>query len=383
MYIISISLFCFFLSFLKENDFLTKVIDVLFIFFIPFLLLRVYFGGEDWINYYNIYLQGSILSNPLDLFFSMLIKTIYFFSFNNFAITIYIYYIVCFALLKNLFLINNSFLGGRRSYYFFISLVLFTLGPGLVLEQLRQFLSVIMLLYFITFIYSEKHKYIALFFMFAALLSHSSSFLFVFIAIFLPYLNNKKSVINLICVVAVISILSIEFLSSSFVNNLPILSILSNKLLEYKMLVGGGGAGIVYLLCAFSFVFFFLFFDESKNSRFENNMVILFLFSLFIFFFSLFFPFVTRFLSSGIVIYILYLSLKYNKIKFSSVKVNVFSLFCSLFLIVISLSYYRNIQAPFNFLSISNHKYTIPLTENELLIRKSVIEKDLINIHSR
>lgn len=368
----------FVILFYKKGGVICKVIDLLFPLIISFAIVYIYFGGEDWFSYYNDYILKPIYDNMNDITFLLIIKSIYFFTFNSIVMTIYFFFVVCFYILRYLFICDDlsPILGGIKKYYIFLSLTIFTLGPNLVMEQLRQFLSVIFLIPFIIYYLSgnKKKSYI---YMILALFTHSSSILFIAVTFFIAYITTKRKLFYLLLILGFISYSSIQMLSILHPYDIPFISTLSDKYIAYRNMYGRGGIGYIYILnCIFIFLYF-CFFDFKKNTKIENGFSMLFIASSFIYLFSLPFPFVTRFLSTGIVIYIIFLSIRID--RFCDFKINLSNLYCVFFILMISISYYYNYNAPFKFITISRNDYQIPLTKQDLNNRLNVIYKSIIN----
>lgn len=189
--------------------------------------------------------------------------------------------------------------------------------------------------------------------MLLALLSHNAAIFFVFVAFLVKHSKSKLQLFNYLLMIGGLSILGIAFLEATINYHIVGISSLSHKLAFYQQNAAGkfAGVGIIHILCFLLLICYFCLYTERYNSTIES-LVKLFIFSIFIYLISIFFPFLSRLLSTGIVLFIIALANIYINKK--SYKIHIFYVYSILFIILIGVSYYRNPYAPFNFLSNDN-----------------------------
>lgn len=140
-----------------------------------------YFNGNDWLIYYLKFKDPGSAFTTFEPAFSILFSFLLYLSLDNFTAAILYYFIICFSLIS-LFCIKN-----KCNYFYFIGFLLIALGHNLVLEQLRQFMACIIILYsFMLYRYHRSSCYILII---LASLFHTSSIIFLFI---LPAIRIKN-----------------------------------------------------------------------------------------------------------------------------------------------------------------------------------------------
>lgn len=349
MYFIAISflflMFYLFASRARGNAFLFVLSPVL----LSFFCINVYFNGGDWVNYFRLY-HGITHSFSPELFFTGTLQVLKHLTLGEFSFSILLYFWGCFSLIALFFYLPRyrALTGGASSFYLLISLLFFILGPTLVLEQLRQFASVICLMYAYGEHYNRnKTRFMLL--VLCAVLFHISSLLFV---LFLWCASQRISKKRFLCL-ALSFVIALYFIFQ----NIPLLFMLSNisalvfvadKISLYLNSVGEIHIGIRQMLCLVFIIIYGFKFNE-KNLP-SNGWVLMRLFVLgcSLFLISSAIPFVDRLFYYFLFFYLLFISSYIRRFKFTAFK-KIIMLYSFLLFSLFSFSYYNNPIAPFHF----------------------------------
>lgn len=371
MYFIVVSIVTCLLSLSKNRN-----VSLLLSLLMPFILLNVYFQGEDWVNYIDYFYSKNITSSPEFIFNSVFFLLNYFF-YGNYTYSLLALYIIVFCSLYNLF--HNKkhifFINIQKYYLLFISLLVLSLGPTLLLEQLRQLVALVFILYAISEKFNGK-KINFIIFIILSFFSHISSVV-IFPLIILSDLNISKRrfifyMIFFLCAIYLAIVGPVAILS-----NIPVLGFVYSKIERY-LSVSIVGIGIKHLVYFIFVLYYSLIYRESKQSK---NVVFFARMSFAgagIYLLSSLLPFTNRFSSYFVVMYIILFLVETSSCAWPRMKV--ISLILTLIILSTGVSYYRNPISPLPFTMLDNQLFdalylNLPLDEKSEEIRVNLIEK--------
>lgn len=349
MYFFTVSfLFLIFYFFSKErviNTFLFVISPVL----LSFICINIYFNGGDWINYYSMYHNADNFSSPELLFFAVL-DVLRIIAFNDFSISIFLYFLTCFSFIALFFYLPRyrKLTGEIKTFYLFISLLFFIVGPTLVIEQLRQFASLIFLMY----AYGEYHnrnKPRFILFTICAVLCHISAFMF---PIFLWVASQRLSKNKFLCLTFLLLGILLVTLQASptflLLSNIPLLVYLGDKISFYLTSVDELRVGIRQVLFVlFIFVYYFKF-NEDNMSVIDRISMRIFTLGCSLFLISSFVPSIERLFYCFLFVYILFVTSYVNRNNSLAFK-KIIILYSFIIFSFFPLSYYNDKRSPLYF----------------------------------
>lgn len=371
MYFIIVSIVMLCLS-LKEKT-SGRVISFSVSLLLPFLFLNVYFNGEDWVNYHDFF-QSAKAWYPPEVTFYFTLFLLKIISFSDFKFAIFIFYLLSFLSIYNLFFNSKHvlFYCVKRYYLLFISLVVVSLGPTLLLEQLRQFMALIFFLYAISS-FSSGRKFSAFVFLLLSVTSHVSAiilFLFSLLSFFTAGKLKYLFCVLLLCILICIFILILNgHVFSSF-----FLAFIQEKISRY-LTVSTPAIGLTHLLYFPYVVYFLLIYKEKNRSIYTNFFNRLAFSGALIYLLSCLFGFLTRFSSYYIVVYSLCVAFELVGHQRSIKNLGLILLSCIIFFN--GASYYSNPIAPIKFFNIKSELFIDERSVGEKYhaIKKNAIDK--------
>lgn len=371
MYFIVVSICSFILSLCKNKN-----LSLFFSLLMPLILLNVYFQGEDWVNYIEYFNSENIFSSPEIIFNSIFFLLSFIFN-GNYTYSLLALYLIVFIALYNLF--HNEkhvfciHIQGR--YLLFLSLLILSLGPTLLLEQLRQLVALVFILYAISENFNQrKVKFIV--FILLSLFSHVSAIV-MFVLIVLSSVDISKRVFIFYVIFLLFVFYFAIVIPSSILSNVPIIGFVYSKIDRYLgvSVVGIGIKHLVYFIFAAYYVFFYRESSRSKNIIFFARMSFA---GAAMYLLSSLLPFTNRFSSYFIVMYILFFLMEMSSCTWPKMKVS--SLILIALILLTGISYYRNPISPLPFAMLDNQLFdalylNIPLEDKSEEIKNNLADK--------
>ncbi|HEH9399340.1 TPA: EpsG family protein [Aeromonas sobria] len=316
----------------------------------PFVIVNIYFNGEDWINYYSSSMSIREAVSPEFTFYSFLylLRT---FSLGSYPYAILFFYFFIFFAIYNLFFNKNHFIFFQynRFYFLFLSFIIFSLGATLILEQLRQLLALVIFMYSMSYFLSNK-KNRAYGCMLLSITSHLSVVVLFFCLLICTRKMNKLSFVLstfLMCFIVLLLCLSPEVF---LLFKIDAFSFLYEKISRY-LSVSTMGFGILHFL-SLLYIFFYMFTTSDKHvfNFFEFVCERLVFSGTSLYLMSSFLPFLNRLSSYFVVLYALLIIMKLHSAKVYRLSFRI------VILLVVCIStgvgYYRNSIAPLSFINL-------------------------------
>jgi len=348
MYFFICSLFLF-IAFVFFRCRTTSLISTVLL---PFIILNVYFDGEDWVNYLDSFEAGWLGSSP-EIFFYTVLSFLKFITFGSYQYSIFLFFCFVFIAIYNLF--HNKkhvfFYYLNRYYLLFLSLFVFSLGATLIMEQLRQLLALVLFMYAFSFFCNKRNLMGAAYMLLSALSHVSVVFLFAFVFLCALRINKLKFVILVSLLCSLIVTLCLSPIWGAI--NIGVISFLYDKVLRY-LSVSVMGFGILHFFSLIYVLFYILMYNELSHSewnagdRFRLILARLAFSGCALYLCSSILPFLNRFSSYFIVIYILnvVICLPVFRVNKKFLNVMIIVVIC----ISTGVSYYRNPFAPLPFI---------------------------------
>lgn len=313
--------------------------------YLSFVFISFYFNGEDWINYYFPLHEKSIdpylMYEPLFVWSFISLQAI---VGSGFGCAVLVFYYLAFS----------SFVAvvkkAQLNPYFFFAFFILTIGNTFILEQIRQLMAAVFVVWAFFWLVEGRLKW-ALIFMVAAMLSHFAAVVMalVFWLVFLP---SKRKFVAATVALGVIFTLLI-FNVTKILPYFDWLGFAFAKLSSYVDNAQDGFALGYFSILDFLFIFYFLFLYDEKDKLVMYLMRIAFTGAVFQFVFN-FFPVMLRFISFHYVFIAILLAIEFPKMigKIKIMRI-ILPVGLGLMFVLFSFSsYYRNPLHPVAFFNL-------------------------------
>lgn len=313
--------------------------------FLSVAFISFYFNGEDWVNYYYPLHEFSVdpysVYEPLFVAFFLGLQAIFG---DNFGYAVFGFYLITFfslvAVVKRMEL---------NPYFFFVFFIL-TIGNTFILEQIRQLMAGVFVIWSFYWLLKEGPIRASVF-MIAAILSHFASV--IMILVFGLILLREKHVFVFSTVALGFIFIVLIFNMSNVLPYFDWLGFAFGKINSYLDAQQNSFSLGYFAILDFLFILYFLFTYEATEPLKKYLMRIAFTGALFQFSFN-FFPVMLRFVSFHYVFIALLLAMELPKIA-SRVKLfhHVAPVGLSItFMLFAFSSYYRNPLHPVEFFNL-------------------------------
>lgn len=341
MYFFLVSFFI--LIFYFYPDFRCKTVSFVLSLMLPFALINIYFQGEDWVNYFDYFYSGQVVFFP-EVVFHFIFYFLSLITFYNYPLSIFLFYIFCFLAIYNLFYSERHrlFFCVNRHYLLFLSLFLISLGPTLILEQLRQFLALIFFMYALSE-WVNNCKYRASLYFLLSFLSHVSAFVLCLVVILSCARINK---FKYILYVTILFALLLFVVINPVTYDVSGFEFIHEKISRY-LSVNHPGFGLMHMVYSPYIVYYIFLYEEKNTGHYAKIFNRAAFAGCTLYFISLLLPFLNRFSSYFIVVYIMCFIFDLSRVRCFKVSVGMFLL--GAIILSTGISYYNNPISPLKF----------------------------------
>jgi len=310
-----------------------------------------YVNGVDWSVYFLKFLGDDNPYLSFEFGFVLFFKALLFLTFEQFGLTILVFYLISFGFL--FFILKRS----NINEPFFLLCLLLIFGYTLLLEQLRQFVACIILLYAILNFHKGSSLKVSFFWIVIASTFHISSLILIPALILVSIRSVTLFVFFLLS--SVITFVVILFAGYALIDALANYSFAIKKIAFYiqqtPLKLAFGWLNILDLIYIIFYCIYRKGIDRNSDTGFLARIVFV---GAVIHLFSGSITFLARvtFIFYFIAIYTFSLSTDIYKKRLFSIKSYsslMFSLFFSVFLFFNFLSYFRNVNSPIEFENLS------------------------------
>lgn len=327
--------------------------------FILFFGLRGYVG-TDWLNYYLYYQNLSDNYGEFGSFepgFDILVR---FCSYINIDYCVFVFLIT----IVQGYLFDKYF-SRKVDYMFWTYLLLMAIFPNLIIDTIRNFISLLIGMFALEF-WKKGHELKTLLLIIMSILFHVSGLVFVFLLPFCKKFINKWVVITIFVVVSIVYFTQFHFTALLLITigNLVggIYSLLIDEYVNSDIYNSSYGISLGIIEKFLFFILYIYKYDEIKSGKYVDpiisNVFCLYIFS------NLLFSDMNILIQRFAVLFCFgYILMIPNLIKMYSLRINRCLISCFIFLIV--------------FLKISG-TYNIPILEYDIFMNYNLVERKII-----
>lgn len=358
MFILALSIPLFLLSFIWEKfTYGSKVIlRALLIITFAVSFTAYYPNGSDWVIYYLKFLDDGEPFLSFEFGFVIFFKFLLFLTGENYGASILIFFLLCFSTL------NYVLVKFKANEPLFWGALFVLFGYNLVLEQLRQFIACILVLYAILSFNENERKLTLLVWVIIASSFHVSS-LIILPSLLLVRLKNINTFI-FITLSAIVGFVAVLFGGYALISLLANINFAFAKVLYYldqnHVSLNIGWLNLVDAIYVFFYIYYRAAIDANSSLRLFTRLIFV---GAIIHLFSGSITFLVRvsFYYYFVALYVFCLTSLYSKkrtLRIQSYNTFILSVFFTGMLFLNFISYFRNEQAPVQFFNLNFQFWT-------------------------